>query len=105
LCAFENKKLEEHSIVVYGNAPFRVVIRDGQFRGSPGTMRQNLETTSRRRSSHGPVGRICVGRPTKLQTEVAHASGLRFTTRPHSGGYSKTPEQKTPLNQIRTLAS
>ena len=31
LCAFENKELEEHSIIARRHAPLFIVIRDGRF--------------------------------------------------------------------------
>src|SRR5947208_12525579 len=46
LRAFQNQKLEEHSIVVYRNAPFLIMISNGRFSRSPGTTRHNLEATS-----------------------------------------------------------
>src|SRR6478736_7084042 len=48
LRAFQNQELEEYSIVVYGNAPFFIVISNGQFSSGPGTKRHNIETTSER---------------------------------------------------------
>src|SRR4029077_6589944 len=48
LCAFQNKKLEEHPIIVYRNAPFLIMISNGRFSRGPGTTRHNVDTTSER---------------------------------------------------------
>ena len=46
LRAFQNQELEEHSIVVYRNAPFLIVISNGWFSRGPGTTRHELDATS-----------------------------------------------------------
>src|SRR5207302_332973 len=71
LRAFQNQKLEEHSIVVYRNAPFLIMISNGRFSRSPGTTRHNLEATSCASCSHGPVRRSGAANfPTSIRSEL-----------------------------------
>ena len=50
LSAFEDQELKEHPVIVYGRAPFFVVISDGRFDGGPGTARHAATMQDRNRN-------------------------------------------------------
>jgi hypothetical protein len=87
LRAFQNEKLEEHSIVMYRNAPFLIVISNGRFSRGPGTTRHNVERLHHSAScSHDPVGRSRIanflepatGRWLQQWREQLAATSIRF---------------------------